>query len=54
MAKVFDKLIDVKKKDDGSFTVSVATSDKSLVIVVGSRKDLEQHFIELEKLLKED
>lgn len=49
--KVFSKAIVVKKKEDGTFTVSVALTDKTVVVQSLSRKDALTLKVELEKLL---
>jgi len=49
--KVYDKPIVVKKKEDGSYIISVAVSDSCVAVKTLNRKDIELLWIELEKLL---
>ena len=51
--KVFDKAIEVKKKDDGSFTISVRISDNSIIVLCASRPDVERLYINLVEELKQ-
>jgi len=52
--KVYDKPIDVRKQEDGTFTVSVAISDSVIVVKTVSLASMQQLYITLENVLKEE
>jgi DNA polymerase III epsilon subunit-like protein len=51
--KVYDKPVVVKKMPDGTYTISVALSDRQVVVTVLAQRDVEFLYLELEKLLKD-
>jgi len=50
---IFDEPIKVNKKSDNEFTISIATSDSTLIVKTLSKKSLEQLYIDLEEVLEE-
>ncbi len=51
MAKVYDKIIEVRAKDDNTYTISLQLSDSSIVIRTAVRADLEKLQLALKSLL---
>lgn len=51
--KVFDDPVQIRKKEDGSYTISVALSDSMVVVKVLSRNELEKLGIDIEKILRD-
>jgi len=51
--KVYERLIDIKKKDDGKYTISVAIGDSTLIVRTITKAQLHQLKSELTELLKD-
>jgi hypothetical protein len=51
--KVFDKVFDVKLKEDGSITISILISDNTLIIKSISRQQAEKLFSDLDVILRD-
>jgi UDP-N-acetylglucosamine enolpyruvyl transferase len=50
---VYTKTIDIKKKENGSYTISVAISDNSLIIKTVNKQDLQNLLFQIESLINE-
>ena len=51
MAKVYDKIIEIRDKGNDTYTISLQLSDSSIVIRTAVRSDLEKLQLTLKSLL---
>ncbi len=52
--QVFTDAVQFRKKEEGSYTISVAVSDTSLVIKTLTKRDLVKILADVQKLLEEE
>ena len=48
--KVFDRKVVPKKHDDGSYTLSVAVNDSSVVVISVEKNDLDRLVVDIHNL----